>query len=847
MSQDSSRSFRYRYDLDGLRGLAIGLVVLYHVFVGRVSGGVDVFLLLSGYFFLGSQLRYAAKPNASLNPWWPLWRTIRRLVPSLALVIGVTFLLVLTLTPELLRDEFTRQVMATTLYFQNWELASQDADYAAASASTSPLQHMWSMSVQGQFYVLGIALCTLLGLGVRRIARTAGQDAASRRIRKIAGPLLIVVTIASFAYASRFGFFGTPGNYYSTWSRVWELSLGAVLVLYGSRISLPRRVADLCALAGLVLLACTGMFIADSTAYPGPLSLLPLGGAVLIIIGGGGRVSGALASRPARWLGRIAYPLYLWHWPLLIILTRHLDYDTPPWWLGVVVVVGSLVLADLTHRFVEEPLRQHRKRPTKDDMPVNRAVQQVRSRPGALRAVGGVVTAVAVLALLAVHPVWRGTVTGADREFLDPHDYPGAMALHGAETPKGKEVKPDPILVRGMNPITSQKHCFIPDSVDPDEFFDEDKDGNPCIFGDTDSDFEVYVVGGSHAEQYIPVIDALGRDKGFKVVPMLRQGCPIELGDDLTVSDDCAEWSELVTERIIDADPDLVISNTTRPQDPAGHGPDTVPAGYIQFWDELADHDIPFLGFRDNPWGFDDQGKMQEFDECYVATEDAVGCGMQRDEVYAPTDPSAPILAHFDNMLAVDTSDWFCDEKDCPVVIGNTFVYRDMHHISSAYAESLRPLAEEILDPFLEGKKFEQPLADGLQPAQFGKDGLPIPGSEIKDPKKKPQRGATDDSSSTSGNGSDSGMGAGSSDGTGSGGYGYGYGYDYGGGYGNGYGTDGGYGYGYGYGGGYSGGYGYGGGNGYGYGSGVGAATGGQGQQAPAPTPYFGSGQPSAV
>ena len=182
MSQDSSRSFRYRYDLDGLRGLAIGLVVLYHVFVGRVSGGVDVFLLLSGYFFLGSQLRYAAKPNASLNPWWPLWRTIRRLVPSLALVIGVTFLLVLTLTPELLRDEFTRQVMATTLYFQNWELASQDADYAAASASTSPLQHMWSMSVQGQFYVLGIALCTLLGLGVRRIARTAGQDAASRRI-----------------------------------------------------------------------------------------------------------------------------------------------------------------------------------------------------------------------------------------------------------------------------------------------------------------------------------------------------------------------------------------------------------------------------------------------------------------------------------------------------------------------------------------------------------------------------------------------------------------------------------------------------------------------------------------
>lgn len=102
MAKDSPRNFRYRYDLDGLRGIAIALVVIFHVFVGRVSGGVDVFLLLSGYFFLGSQLRYAAKENASLNPWWPIWRTIRRLVPALALVIGVTFLLVYFVTPQLL-------------------------------------------------------------------------------------------------------------------------------------------------------------------------------------------------------------------------------------------------------------------------------------------------------------------------------------------------------------------------------------------------------------------------------------------------------------------------------------------------------------------------------------------------------------------------------------------------------------------------------------------------------------------------------------------------------------------------------------------------------------------------
>ena len=105
----------YRYDLDGLRGLAIALVVFFHVFIGRVSGGVDVFLLLSGYFFLGSQLRYAARDDASLNPWWPMWRTIRRLVPALALVIGVTAVLVLIATPWLMNIEFAQQISASLL------------------------------------------------------------------------------------------------------------------------------------------------------------------------------------------------------------------------------------------------------------------------------------------------------------------------------------------------------------------------------------------------------------------------------------------------------------------------------------------------------------------------------------------------------------------------------------------------------------------------------------------------------------------------------------------------------------------------------------------------------------
>ena len=350
------RSSTYRPELDGLRGIAIGLVVLFHVFVGRVSGGVDVFLLLSGYFFLGSQLRYAARRNASLNPWWPLWRTVRRLFPALAVVLVATVGLAWWLTPQLITPELTAQLNASLLYYLNWELIDQQAAYAAASADTSPLQHLWSMSVQGQFYLFAIVFALFFAWLVSR------RGWNSHRVRRLAGPILILLTVLSFAWACRHGFVGTPASYYSTFSRLWELTLGAVLVLYLPYLNLPRRLAGPATGLGLALIAVTGLIIPTSLAFPGPAALIPISGAVLIIAGGGhGRTAKLMASKPAIWLGDVAYSLYLWHWPLLIILTTATGNETPPFWLGVLVVAFSLVLADVTHRFVETPLRQHRR------------------------------------------------------------------------------------------------------------------------------------------------------------------------------------------------------------------------------------------------------------------------------------------------------------------------------------------------------------------------------------------------------------------------------------------------------------------------------------------------------
>src|SRR6476620_10450257 len=183
----------YRHDLDGLRGIAIALVAMFHVWFGRVSGGSDVFLALSGFFFGGRLLRTARTPGTSLWPVPEVSRLVRRLLPALVVVLAASAMLTILIQPETRWETFADQSLASLGYFQNWELANTASDYLRAGEAVSPLQHIWSMSVQGQFYIGFLVLILVSAFLFRRLL--------GKHTRVAFVVLLGALAIASFWYA----------------------------------------------------------------------------------------------------------------------------------------------------------------------------------------------------------------------------------------------------------------------------------------------------------------------------------------------------------------------------------------------------------------------------------------------------------------------------------------------------------------------------------------------------------------------------------------------------------------------------------------------------------------------
>lgn len=341
-------SSQYRPDVDGLRAIAVMLVLNYHAFPEALPGGfigVDVFFVISGFLITGIIARELELGRFSLLGFYN--RRIRRIFPALIVVLCATLVLGwLWMLPapfaQLGSDSF-----ASAAFFANIALLLQSGYFDVESAK-KPLLHLWSLGIEEQFYLawpLLLMLAARLRLNLLAVAAVLG----------IGSFLLNVALIGSDPVAT----------FYLPLTRAFELLTGAVLACAWSGVNQAGAASNWRATIGVGLIAVAAGVLNSHRVFPGWWALLPVVGTALLLSAPAAWVNRvALASPPLVWVGLISYPLYLWHWPLLVFFaTIKFGWLTLP--ERELILLGSALLAWLTYRFVETPIRFGRPSPRK--------------------------------------------------------------------------------------------------------------------------------------------------------------------------------------------------------------------------------------------------------------------------------------------------------------------------------------------------------------------------------------------------------------------------------------------------------------------------------------------------
>ena len=667
-AKSGARSSTMRYDIEGLRGLAIGLVVIFHVFVGKVSSGVDVFLLLGGIFFFGSQLRNAQNPKG-LTFIQSLIRIIRRLFPLLAVVVASVLAASLLLMNRLVHVQMAKDAVASLGYYINWQLAYSGREYTSVRTTVSPFQHLWSMSAQLQIYVASLVVVTLLALIFRKYARQA---------------LLVVLTAAtvlSFAYATYFHFEDQTINYYSTLSRFWEIGLGGLLGMLllrrdanGNPVLRPlgRWTRTVMGIVGLGMIISTGLFLDGADQFPGPWTLIPLVGALMVVLSGHSGepvgVTRLLLTRPFQFLGRISYALYVWHWPILVLCVYYFNVPKVSPALGAAVIAASVVLAWLSNKLIERPLRQGKK-PERNWVLLSPKywAKSLSAWPKAVYAVLILVLAGSVVA----SPKYLQHREDVNSEQLwdlaaDRSIYPGAASfLVNAPVPENMPIVPPLEDFHALLPQTQPDGCQI--GFDSDALIltkNFNRSDEECAYGDVNSDKTIYVIGGSHSEHYIPALDIVGRNRHVKMIPLLKMGCPVNAKITRVNGEEypsCLSWSEKVVDYIKENPPTEGIFMTgTRPTSIGGAGPEQVPQEYKDLVQSFTDQGIHSWLMRDNPWQTTDKGAPRDMRACVAEMmEGKQGEVAENEDFPGLANPGRP---NFDEVLAINAE---CGQSIC--------------------------------------------------------------------------------------------------------------------------------------------------------------------------------------
>ena len=664
-----------RGDIQALRAVAVGLVVVFHLWPGRLTGGyvgVDVFFVISGYLITGHLLRDIERSGrVRLGRFW--MRRIRRLMPSALLVLLLTTVATLLVVPEQYWRQFLRQVVASTLYVENWALAGESVDYLAADSDPSPVQHYWSLSVEEQFYILLPLLLLVVTLVVR-----------GRWRRPAVLGVLGAVTAASLAWSVHLTAVSPPTAYFVTTTRLWELGVGALVSV--APVLASRRLRIGVSSAGLAAVLASAVLITEATAFPGWVALGPVLGTAAVIWAGATDARWdpvRLLDTPAvRWVGDRSYAIYLWHWPLIVLVPFALDLDHLGRLHKAGVLVATALLSWASSRWVENPIRFA----TAPALSTVRLVLPVTAAAMALvvaSAAAGLVVdgRRAERAALAVEQVQQQTPRcfGAMSVGFD-----GSRCTNAA---LGTQLVPPPAQA-AEDDSGGDAACWTGEG---------ERRLRLCQLGDPAATTRVLAVGDSHSNALVPAYREMARRTGWSVEAAGKNGCYLTMTSlpkaETSELRACDAWRDAVLAHVREGRYDLVVVTHA-----AGRGEPRLPSrsareaairdGMARTWAVVLGTGARILAIRDDP------APTKGTVDCVARAGTAANerCSLKRLDALGRYDGSRDAARGLRGVHVADYSDVYCDRRSCSTVIGSVVVYRDdVGHLTGTFARTLGP------------------------------------------------------------------------------------------------------------------------------------------------------------
>ena len=689
---------RFRPDVEGLRAVAVLLVVLFHARFPGLSGGfvgVDVFFVISGFVITGVLLRERASDHrTSIRSFYG--RRCRRIIPAATLVIVVTVLAAYAVLGVVSGDRAAVDGRWAAVFLANFHFASTGTNYLTATQPPSPLQNFWSLAVEEQFYLVYPALFLLVAWVPLRFAF---------RTRLAIGLLLVVG--ASFALSV----IQTPTDpvaaYFSPFTRAWELALGALIAVSTPwLLRLSRRLAAAITWTGLGAVVMAAIWFDAQTPYPGWQVAIPVIGTGLVIAGGTAAppegAEALLRTPPFRQLGRLSYSLYLWHWPILILAAEAAGKSTLPRPQAMGWLLVALLASAVTYRVVENPIRHFR-------FALRHAWASVGLGIGLIAVTLSVTTqqlqAHASSELVATVPSGSVSIASGGQ----------VQELIGSAL-RTRKVPPNLTPASWGGPPS---RCFL--------YYGQTK-APSCVFGDPHGSLTMLIYGDSHAAMWFQALDDIAARAHWRLVILSKGGCPAEMlhvvnppgwGTPGGEFQACDQWHRYAINHINQVDPNLVIVTQE-----ANLGPGDTDTksewkrGLEAVFSAITAPNVRVAVLGNIPLSPGDGP------DCLAAHLDEVQvCSGRSNDLYSPWRSAEKAAAAANSATYIDTLPWFCSRGVCPAVIGRFDVYHDKYHVAAPYAQYLEGvLAQALRLPTSTGTKdYNYPLTTEVISPSTGK------------------------------------------------------------------------------------------------------------------------------